>query len=837
MANYGKILTPISVLFIILGIVFGNLGAPVELFLPILAVGILLFIIGFSRLVQGKERKIMGQILRPKAAARGSAVWTLFFVNLMPIVLTYKTLAESIYSYLGAVPPFPVAILSLSTQELEQVGLTWLPFVYIGFTVVWLVGFILSGKIPKIVYVFNIFFILVSFSFWIDFGVQFLLWTFLANKTGIDFLEPWQSYTSIEQINELIVPLSIGAGVILLSTIMILKMLNNLQRGFANFSAKGIGKVVSFILMILTYLLSISPLTFGILNCLSTQSYIAGYVNYIPIVFIAIVLLRAITNIIKSVQDFSQKQTASSKGEKSPSAFGFSTAVFLVVLFIAWAPIILPLVDNGQNTNNNSIFNDQWNGWSKFRTELGEIYNPDNILSIQSSISTLGQLNPNKHIILMIPGPNKGYNPAAEIPYFLSAFEGNFSMFICSDQGSAGSLLSEMFFASLGVTQDFSQTTPLTFFPPGILRDNSSYYKNPAFPVIENWENFGGMATDVDKVVLGHATAFLGGDILASLGWEYLGFTSGEFSFVDVNNDEKFDETNDTYPIVPQIADLISSQEGSPLALAGELLKQGLPLGGYRQAVFSYKQIAEDATTRSGNGTYSSRVFCATDASWLNNDLLSLEAYDNLELAKNVLEWLRCGRSADDTYIVFDEAHIIPESGRTEVNSAASFGTTQGYVNWLSTNPILGLVYPIFALQTLRKWIPKEGNKKKLQLKDLEEAERKRAVLKFRTSSFFAQKINWYRAHHKYKQALLQLFRRIQRKVNRLLGDSGNRSVEAIMRAIQNEQGRYLSKNDYKRIQTFFEFMADLKRNKVNIKDEREFEDWFLEMSWIGAKI
>jgi Rad3-related DNA helicase len=221
----------------------------------------------------------------------------------------------------------------------------------------------------------------------------------------------------------------------------------------------------------------------------------------------------------------------------------------------------------------------------------------------------------------------------------------------------------------------------------------------------------------------------------------------------------------------------------------------------------------------------------------LDNELTGIPSYDNLQFATQAMEWLASGRDPEDVIIVFDEAHLLPTSGRASINSAASFGTTQGYVNWLSTNPIFGLYYPLFAVLSLRRWIPKEGSKKKLQLKDLEEDERKRAILKFRTSSFFAQKINWYRTHHKYRQALLQLFRRLQRKINRLLGDSGNRSVEAIMLAIRRERGRFISKNDYIRIQKFFEFMRDLKLNKANIKDEREFEDHFLEMGWINDKI
>ena len=116
---------------------------------------------------------------------------------------------------------------------------------------------------------------------------------------------------------------------------------------------------------------------------------------------------------------------------------------------------------------------------------MEEVYGEGNIMSIQSSISTLSQLDPTKQVILVIPGPNKFYNPASEIPFFLTAFTKNFSMFICDDHGSAGTLLNEMFFASLGVSGgDISKATPITLFPKGILIDNASYWKDPKFSVI-----------------------------------------------------------------------------------------------------------------------------------------------------------------------------------------------------------------------------------------------------------------------------------------------------------------------------------------------------------------
>ena len=94
------------------------------------------------------------------------------------------------------------------------------------------------------------------------------------------------------------------------------------------------------------------------------------------------------------------------------------------------------------------------------------------------------------------------------------------------------------------------------------------------------------------------------------------------------------------------------------MALAGTILDQGLPLGGYPQAVFSYKEIAYQAQTANGS-TFSSRVFCATDATWLDNELTGIPTYDNLQFATQAMEWLACGRAPEDVILVFDEAAFI----------------------------------------------------------------------------------------------------------------------------------------------------------------------------------
>jgi hypothetical protein len=202
------------------------------------------------------------------------------------------------------------------------------------------------------------------------------------------------------------------------------------------------------------------------------------------------------------------------------------------------------------------------------------------------------------------------------------------------------------------------------------------------------------------------------------------------------------------------------------------------------------------------------------------------------------MDWLRCEREIGECIIVFDEAHIRPSSGFTDFSSAGSFGFLHSYVNWLSTNPLISFFYPIFALRSLNSWLPKEKKKKKIQLKDLLEAERRKELLQFRTSSFFAKKINWYRVNKKYRQALQLLYRRVERKLRKLIGDdSATLTVDRILQIIKESKGSFISKDQLQRLEEFFTRMERLRNNKDDIKDERDFEDMFLEMRWIADNI
>jgi Rad3-related DNA helicase len=225
------------------------------------------------------------------------------------------------------------------------------------------------------------------------------------------------------------------------------------------------------------------------------------------------------------------------------------------------------------------------------------------------------------------------------------------------------------------------------------------------------------------------------------------------------------------------------------------------------------------------------RAFVSADASLFNNQLIY--EYDNKLFAENIIEWLTGGNH--DMVFVFDESHNIPR-GTREFSSAAMFGLIQGYINWLSTNPFLAWIYPLWALRTLKKYIPKEQEKKKKKKREEDEAEQQEEELKFRTSSFFAQKINWIRVNKEYNQALTLLYRRVDRKINGMMG-SIEPTAENIVAKIEADRGKYITKDKLKRMTTFIEKMKEIKDNDYKVDDVEEFNDLFFEMNWFNDNI
>jgi len=526
--------------------------------------------------------------------------------------------------------------------------------------------------------------------------------------------------------------------------------------------------------------------------------FLPNFMNYIPLVcYIGAVFLGfALLIFIRNTTVQKSREIQSRKKSKTGSAY--REALFLVIFLFTFIPLFGPIFDQGKNDQNFSIYNEAWNGASDFKNAIeGEGYN---VMTIQSSLSATERLD--KSILLVLLGPNLFYNPIFEIPYFMDFFDNTTrnSLFICHDHGSTSTLLWEIFIAS-ALDPHIQGTIPVTLFANGILRDNGSYHVAPDFPVIQSFSAHP-TTVGISDVILSEASAAIGGPFLSYFGWDLVG-SSTSYGYVDKNDDHMYNFDDDFVD----------------LSLIGAVLPgfpDKWPLGGYSQGVF----MAKDAIT--------SRVFVSADASLFNNELISEPGYDNLQFGQNIVNWLTYGEPKEDWIIVFDEAHIRPELTR-DMTSAGIFGFITQYIIHLSTNPITAWIYPILAVYSLKKYLPKKDEKS--EKKKADEQEKKEEREKFRTSSFFAEKIGWYREKGRYGKALTLLYRRLERKLNALLRGRKITTQNVIDLVISKEPKT--TKIKIRRISKFMDTIIAIKEGKSKVKNEQEFENLYFEMEWV----
>jgi len=522
------------------------------------------------------------------------------------------------------------------------------------------------------------------------------------------------------------------------------------------------------------------------------------FMNYIPLVcYIGAVFLGfALLIFIRNTTVQKSREIQSRKKSKTGSAY--REALFLVIFLFTFIPLFGPIFDQGINDQNFSIYNEDWNGASDFSNALKD--DGYEVKSIQSSLSATERLD--KSILLILLGPNLFYNPIFEIPYFIDFFDNTTknSLFICHDHGSTSTLLWEIFIAS-ALDPHVQGAIPVTLFANGILRDNGSYHVAPDFPVIQSFSAHP-TTVGISDVILSEASAAVGGPFLSYFGWDLVG-SSTSYGYVDKNDDHMYNFDDDFVD----------------LSLMGAILPgfpDKWPLGGYSQGVF----MAKDAIT--------SRVFVSADASLFNNELISEPGYDNLQFGLNIVNWLTYGEPKEDWIIVFDEAHIRPEYTR-DMTSAGIFGFIVQYIIHLSTNPITAWIYPLLAIYSLKKYLPKKDEKS--EKKKADEQEKKEEREKFRTSSFFAEKIGWYREKGRYGKALTLLYRRLERKLNALMRGQKITTKNVIDLVVSKEPKT--TKIKIRRIAKFMDTIISIKEGKSKVKNEQEFEDLYFEMEWV----
>ncbi|MFX1394957.1 MAG: DUF4350 domain-containing protein [Promethearchaeota archaeon] len=529
-----------------------------------------------------------------------------------------------------------------------------------------------------------------------------------------------------------------------------------------------------------------------------------AYLSYLPLLCFVGAIFTGFALLI-FIRNVHMQKSRETKSRKKRTGSIYKQALLLIIFIFSFIPLFAPIIDQGKNDQYNSIYNDEWNGCSDLKNlleEKGYIVN-----NIQSSLSTTERIN--KSVVLLMLGSNQFYNPIYEIPYFMDFLENGNSILLCHDHGSTETLLWEIFFANI-LNPDVEEQIPVTIFPKGTLRDTGSYKKSPEFPVITTFKDHP-IKEGVDQIILSKSSSAGIGPLVEVFGWDAVAYSSAN-SYVDKNDDKEFDPEDDSI-------DLSYMLEAIPDYIPENLEEkfENFPLGIFPMPVILAKE-AEDA-----------RIVVTGDASLFNNELINEDGYDNQKLALNIIEWLTHGEDKENWVIAFDEAHIRPEKSR-DMTSAGIFGFYIQYIVHLSTNPITAWIYPLLAIYTLNKYLPKK-DKKKEQEKKAKEEEKKEEQARFRTSSFFAKKIEWYREKARYGKALSLLYRRLERKLNAQLGGRKITTQNVINLVIAKDPKT--TKFKIRRITRLMDRILIIKRKNRKVRSEREFEQLFFEMEWV----
>jgi hypothetical protein len=623
-------------------------------------------------------------------------------------------------------------------------------------------------------------------------------------------------------------------------------------------------KEIDFLLIIFNYIDSNYSDPMNTALKLAVQSFFSSgsgftlpsYLNFLPFVFYILAGALGILLIISIIRKVREK-TRVSKTKNVSFGSVYQSALLTIVFIFTLIPLFSPVIDQGTNDQNFSVYNDDWNGCSTFKETL-ELMGYD-VMTIQSSLSATERLEQlqtlnylKKSVLLVMLGPNRFYNPIYEVPFFIDFFKGKNSLLLCHDHGSTYELLWEIFAANKLEPSDTTTNStllnntvndmPVTIFADGYLRDNKSFELNPLFPVIKRSqfndpENI--FTEGIDQVILSRATAAAGGPLLDFFGWNVVAETSDVHSFVDKNYDGRYDykftvnnltyyndaiDINFVFDMILKYYDLSGQSMPTELVELWNETQGHLPLGyPFTPAVFLSKDMDNF------------RTFVSSDASLWNNQLILHPKYDNLQLALNVVNWLTRQDEGDlknQWVIAIDEAHVRPET-TSDMSSAGIFGLVMRYIIQLSTNPITAWIYPLLAVVLLRKFLPRK--RKEEEQKQIKKQEKRENKLRFRTSSFFSKKINMYHEKRRYRKATLLLYRRLERKLHAQLG-SKPITPQNVVNLVRTKDPN-VSKNKLKRIGKFIQFISQLQTRRKNVRDKDTFETLYFELTWVNSNL
>ncbi len=392
---------------------------------------------------------------------------------------------------------------------------------------------------------------------------------------------------------------------------------------------------------------------------------------------------------------------------------GWKETLQIVLFFLSWLPVALLAGTTIFGVTENypqdfSIYNQQYNGLSDFRTQIeGVGYTT---ASIESTMSVISRYNGSA--VLVIMGPVSYFTIDAVLTLFQHLTAGG-GVLIADDFGTANSSFELLNTLIAGTySQGSAQAHGFLSYTGGVLLDLNSYAMSPKLPIIRRSNggfrpglDLGALTAGVNELYLNWATAI---NPLCLVGQSGVAWTTTR----------SWCETNIT-SLNPYPSD--SEWNGS------------LPVVG-----------ALDLGVLSSN--LRGRLVATSDPSIFINDMLSRG--DNSRFARNVIDWLSYGNKSRP--IVFCENLLAVPWASAEF----FYGFFLGRALWLSTMPYFAPLYPILTVVGIKKYLP---DVKKPEVKSVSE------VFLRRGQTYFSERMTYYRSEGNYARVVKMLYRKLKR--------------------------------------------------------------------------
>ncbi|RDE13141.1 MAG: hypothetical protein C4K47_06650 [Candidatus Thorarchaeota archaeon] len=392
---------------------------------------------------------------------------------------------------------------------------------------------------------------------------------------------------------------------------------------------------------------------------------------------------------------------------------GWKETLQIVLFFVSWLPVALLAGTTILGVTENypqdfSIYNQQYNGLSDFRTEIeGLGYTT---LSIQSTMSVISRYDGNA--VLVIMGPVTYFTIDAVLTLFGHLSSGG-GVLIADDFGTANSsfqllnaLIAGTYPGGSGPTNGFLSYTG------GVLLDLNSYDTSPKLPVIKSANggfrsgiDQGALTIGVNELHLNWATAINPLCLVGQLGVAWT--TTRAWCETDINSENPYPDGNEWNGSLPVVGAL-------------------------------------DLGVLSTN--YQGRLVATSDPSIFINDMLSRG--DNRAFAGNVIQWLSYGNTSRP--IVFCENLLAVPWASAEF----FYGFFLGRALWLSTMPYFAPLYPIITVVGIKKYLP---DVKKPEVRSVSD------VFLRRGQTYFSERMTYYRTEGNYARVVKMLYKKLKR--------------------------------------------------------------------------